>query len=47
MYEYLEKKLDTTHHIIIVADEKNRVIENDSNHVFRGQLNYVLRSLII
>ena len=29
MYEYLEKKLDTTHHIIIVADEKNRVIENE------------------
>ena len=29
MYEYLEKKLDTTHHIVIVADEKNRDIENE------------------
>ena len=29
MYEYLERKLDTTHHIVIVADEKNRNIENE------------------
>ncbi|MFL2604159.1 MAG: LysM peptidoglycan-binding domain-containing protein [Flavobacteriaceae bacterium] len=29
MYQYLEKKLDTTHHIVIVADEKNRDIENE------------------
>ncbi len=29
MYEHLEKKLDTTQHIVIVADEKNRDIEKE------------------
>ena len=29
MYEHLESKLDTTHHILIVADEKNRDIEKE------------------
>lgn len=29
MYEHLESKLDTTHHIVIVADEKNRDAEKE------------------
>ena len=29
MYEHLENKLDTTQHIVIVADEKNRDIEKE------------------
>ena len=34
MYEYLKKKLDTTQHVVIVADSKNRSIEKELQSLF-------------
>ena len=39
MYEYLEKKLDSTHHILIVADSKNKTIEDELKLKFPWAIN--------
>ena len=39
MFEYLEKKLDTTHNILIVADSKNNKVKNELHSRFPWAIN--------